>query len=239
MTKETLILIPGTLCDHTLFAHQVAALSDLVNCQVVDSSREDELGAMAESIVAQVSGNFTLLGLSYGGIIAFEIMRRFPQRVNKLILLHTNYKQASETTIANQERWVGMACLGRFEEITTRILTDLMLHPDHAKDPKMQATLLKMARTVGKEGFIRQVKAQQGRPDSTGDLPNITCPVLLITGQQDIICPVALHQEMAGMIPRARLEIVEHCGHLSTLEQPEAVNRHIRHWWLSQTINSL
>jgi pimeloyl-ACP methyl ester carboxylesterase len=215
MTKETLILIPGTLCDHTLFAHQVAALSDLVNCQVVDSSREDELGAM------------------------FEIMRRFPERVNKLILLHTNYKQASETTIANQERWVGMACLGRFEEITTRILTDLMLHPDHAKDPRQQATLLKMARTVGKEGFIRQVKAQQGRPDSTRDLANITCPVLLVTGQQDIICPVALHQEMAGMIPRARLEIIEHCGHLSTLEQPQVVNRHIRQWWQSQIIDSL
>jgi pimeloyl-ACP methyl ester carboxylesterase len=238
MTKETLLLIPGTLCDHTLFAHQVTALSDLAYCQVVDSSREDELGAMAESIVAQVSGNFTLLGLSYGGIIAFEIMRRFPERVNKLILLHTNYKQPSETTRTNQERWVGMACLGRFEEITTHILTDLMLHPDHAKNPELRATLLQMARTVGKDGFIRQVKAQQGRPDSTGDLPKISCPVLLITGRQDMICPVALHQEMAGLIPRAKLEIIENCGHLSTLEQPEVVNRHIRQWW-SQTVDSL
>jgi pimeloyl-ACP methyl ester carboxylesterase len=239
MTKETLVLIPGTLCDHTLFAHQVAALGDLANCQVVDSSQEDELSAMAESIVAQVRGNFTLLGLSYGGIIAFEIMRRVPERVNKLILLHTNYKLPSEATITNQERWVGMACLGRFEKITTHILTDLMLHPDHAKNPELRATLLQMAGTVGKEGFIRQVQAQQGRPDSTKDLLNITCPVLLITGRQDIICPVALHQEMAGLIPKARLEIIEHCGHLSTLEQPEVVTRRIRQWWLSQTVDSL
>jgi pimeloyl-ACP methyl ester carboxylesterase len=151
-------------------------------------------------------------------------------------LLHTNYKPLSETTRINQERWVGMACLGRFEEITSHILTDLMLHPDHAKDPQMRATLLKMARTVGKEGFIRQVKAQQSRPDSTSDLPKITCPVLLITGQEDMICPVALHQEMAALLPRARLEIIEHCGHLSTLEQPQIVTQHIRNWWLSQSM---
>jgi pimeloyl-ACP methyl ester carboxylesterase len=236
MIKETLVLIPGTLCNHVLFAHQVAGLADLANCQVADSSLEDELGTMGESILTQVTGNFSLLGLSYGGIIAFEILRRAPQRINKLILLHTNYKPLSETTRINQERWVGMACLGRFEEITSHILTDLMLHPDHAKDPQMRATLLKMARTVGKEGFIRQVKAQQSRPDSTSDLPKITCPVLLITGQEDMICPVALHQEMATLLPRARLEIIEHCGHLSTLEQPQIVTQHIRNWWLSQSM---
>jgi pimeloyl-ACP methyl ester carboxylesterase len=236
MTRETLVLIPGTLCDHTLFAHQVTALSDLVDCQVADSSQEEELSAMAGKILAGVTGNFALLGLSYGGIIAFEILRQAPHRVTKLILMHTNYKQPSQTTRMNQERWAGMACLGRFEEITTGILTDLMLHPLHAEKAHMRAALLNMARAVGKEGFLRQVKAQLGRPDSTADLAKITCPTLLITGREDSICPVALHQEMAEMIPRAQLEVIEQCGHLSTLEQPGKVNQCIRNWWLAQSV---
>lgn len=233
MSKETLVLIPGTLCDRSLFTHQVTGLADLADFRVMDSSGEAELGAMADAILAEVAGTFALLGLSYGGIIAFEILRRAPHRVSRLVLLNTNFQPPSEMTRMNQERWVGMAFLGRFEEVTTDILTDLMLHPDHARHPAMRAAVLDMARRVGKTGFLRQVKSQLGRPDSTPDLPNITCPTLLMTGREDKLCPVALHQEMARLIPGATLEIIEHCGHLSTLEQPDAVNQCIRHWWLT------
>jgi pimeloyl-ACP methyl ester carboxylesterase len=38
---------------------------------------------------------------------------------------------------------------------------------------------------------------------------------------------------MARLIPGAKLEIIEQCGHLSTLEQPNAVNQCIRNWWLT------
>ena len=218
MTRETLVLIPGTLCNGTLFEHQVRELSDLAECRVADSSQADELKAVAGGILSETTGDFSLMGLSYGGIVAFEILRQAPHRVRRLILLNTNYKPPSETTRTNQERWVGMACLGRFEEVTTNILTDLMLHPDHTGLPAMRAVVLQMARAVGKHGFIRQVKAQLGRPDSTADLPKITCPTLLITGREDRICPVVLHEEMAAMIAGSQLEIVEQCGHLSTLE---------------------
>ena len=233
MNKETLVLIPGTLCDRSLFTHQVTGLSDLADCRVMDSSMEEELGAMADAILSEVEGNFALLGLSYGGIVAFEILRRAPHRVGRLVLLNTNFRPPSETTRMNQERWVGMTFLGRFEEVTTDILTDLMLHPDHARNPAMRTAVLDMARTVGKTGFLRQVKSQLGRPDSTADLSNITCPTLLITGREDKLCSVELHQEMARLIPGATLEIIEQCGHLSTLEQPDAVNQCIRNWWLT------
>jgi pimeloyl-ACP methyl ester carboxylesterase len=129
-----------------------------------------------------VTGRFALLGLSYGGIIAFEIMRRAPERVGRLILLNTNFRQPSDSTRANQERWVGMACLGRFEEVPG--------HPDRSDaapgprpGPGDAGRRTDMARSVGKEGFVRQVKAQLGRPDSRADLPGSSCPTLLITGQ--------------------------------------------------------
>ncbi len=228
---KTLLFIPGTLCNARLFAAQVAGLADLADCRVTDSSRADSLADMAALILAEVPGNFALAGLSYGGIIAFEIWRQAPARVTKLILMNTNYKAPADTTRMHQERLVGMAVLDRFQEITSEILIDAMLHPQHAGQPDLRETVLTMALEVGPEGFIRQVKAQLGRPDSTADLPTITCPTLLIAGQEDTICPPALHEDMARLIPNAHLEIVAHCGHLSTLEQPEAVNAVIRNWW--------
>lgn len=64
--KNPLILIPGTLCDASLFAAQVTALSDLADCRVVESSQSDSLAGMAALILAEVTGSFALLGLSYG-----------------------------------------------------------------------------------------------------------------------------------------------------------------------------
>ena len=232
--KTPLLFIPGTLCNASLFTAQVADLADLADCRVVDSSRAETLSGMAALILAEVSGPFALAGLSYGGILAFEIWRQAPERITKLILLNTNHKAPAETTRTNQERFVGMAVLGKFNEITTHILTDAMLHPAHAQQPEKRQAVLDMALNIGPDGFIRQVKAQLGRPDSTADLPHITCPTLLIAGRDDTICPPALHEEMARLMPNAQLEIIDECGHLSTLEQPETVNRIIRAWWQNQ-----
>ena len=101
-----------------------------------------------------------------------------------------------------------------------------------AKQKKLRETVLQMARNVGIDGFFNQVKAQLGRPDSTKDLPNIKCPTLIMTGVQDKVCTPDLHQEMAALIPNATLRVIEKCGHLSTIEQPQKVNEIIRDWWL-------
>lgn len=228
---ETLLFIPGTLGNALLFRHQLASLTDLADCHVADSSRSDSLTEMAKLLLADMPARFAVLGLSYGGILAFEMWRQDPKRISRLILMNTTYKAPSEQTRASQERFVGMAVLGRFDAITTDFLTDAMLHPNHARQPQLRQTVLEMARAVGRDGFVRQVNAQLARPDSTPNLPRIRCPTLLIAGQEDSICPPALHQDMARLIPGARLEILEQCGHLSTLEQPDAVNRVIRNWW--------
>ena len=231
--KETLVLIPGTLCDVSLFENQQIGISDLVNCQAVDCSRCDNLVDMATLILSEIQGDFALLGFSYGGIIAFEMMRQAPQRVTKLILLNTNYKAPSEATIASQQKYLKMVKAGDFRKITTDFTKESMLHPNHSKNIEIREQVLRMALNVGELGFINQVKSQLNRPDSTDDLPKINCPTLIITGREDRICPPVLHEEMAQLIPNSTLIIIEECGHLTTLEQPEIVNEVIRKWWLN------
>ncbi len=224
-------MIPGTLCDETLFKYQLTGLKDIADCRIGDHSSSDDLKEVASNIIAEIQGGFSILGRSYGGIIAFEIWRQVPERVNRLILLNTNHRKPSESTRAIQQRFLGMSALGEFREITTDFLKDAMLHPDHAKNGELRKTILAMAINTGRSNFFKQIKAQLNRPDSTSDLPNIQCPTLVMTGRQDKVCTPQIHKDITQLIPKATLELIEKCGHLSTLEQPERVNRIIRDWW--------
>jgi pimeloyl-ACP methyl ester carboxylesterase len=87
-----------------------------------------------------------------------------------------------------------------------------------------------MAERVGRKAFLRQQRASRSRPDSRADLAAIACPTLLICGRQDPLAPPVLHEEMASAIPGAELRIIEECGHLPPLEQPEEVTEALRRW---------
>ena len=130
------------------------------------------------------------------------------------------------------QKFIGMAFLGEFNKITNDNLIDIMLTPENAKNNDLRDAIVHMSLNVGIDNFYNQVKAQLGRPDSTKDLQNIKCPTLIITGREDNICPLKLHKEMAEAIPNSTLKVIEECGHLSTLEQPNLVNNTIIDWWI-------
>jgi pimeloyl-ACP methyl ester carboxylesterase len=87
-----------------------------------------------------------------------------------------------------------------------------------------------MAKNVGKDGFIRQQQAIMSRADSRPLLATIRCAALILCGRQDQLTPLDRHEEMAAGIKGARLEIIEDCGHVSTMEKPDQVNRALREW---------
>ena len=93
--------------------------------------------------------------------------------------------------------------------------------------------IMGMAERVGKEAFLHQQKAIMGRPDGREDLRRIACPTLVLCGRQDALTPLALHEEIAGLVPGAKLVVVEDCGHLSTLEKPITVAAALRQWLLA------
>lgn len=236
MTKLPLLLLPGTLCDATLFEHQVRYLRAVCEPQVVDVHLQDNLPDVAKYVLSQVDGQLAVAGLSYGGIVAFEMWRQAPHRIQKIALLNTTPHEPAPQTRANQQRFVGMAHLGEFREITTDFLKDVMLHPDHQQDNLLREKVLKMAQSIGIEGFVNEVKAQLARPSAIPDLSSIECPTLVLTGRQDTVIPVDIHQDMARLLPNSRLMILEHCGHLSTLEQPEHTTTALKHWLTGEGI---
>jgi pimeloyl-ACP methyl ester carboxylesterase len=87
-----------------------------------------------------------------------------------------------------------------------------------------------MMRRVGAATYLRQEQAVMTRSDSRPALAAIRCPTLVLCGRQDAATPLVLSEEIAAAIPGARLEVIEDCGHLSTMERPDAVNRTLTGW---------
>src|SRR5215469_2286884 len=90
MPKTPLILLPGLLCDAALWAPQREALADIADVWIGDLTGADSMAAMAEAVLAAAPPKFALAGLSMGGYVSFEIMRRAPARVERLALLDTS-----------------------------------------------------------------------------------------------------------------------------------------------------
>ena len=222
-----LVLLPGLLNDARLWAAQRAGLAG-VETLVPDLTGADSMAALAEAVLAAVPGRFRLAGLSMGGYLALEIMRRAPERVEALALLDTQARPDTEQASANRREQVRRAAED-FEGVVDALYPKLV-HPERADDVLLKTLFRDMAAVAGPEGFARQQAAIMSRIDSRPFLRRIDCPVLVLCGRQDAVTPVERHEEMAASIPGARLKILENCGHLSAIERPEAVTAALQGW---------
>jgi pimeloyl-ACP methyl ester carboxylesterase len=230
MNKCPLVLVPGLLCDEQLWRWQVENLSDMAEVWVADHTRSETMAGVAGDILAEAPfENFALAGLSMGGYIAFEMLRQAGRRITRLALLDTS--PAADGPEQKQKRldFIQLAEDGRFPEITEALLP-LLIHPSrHGEDPLTQV-VRSMANRIGPQAFVRQERAIMSRADSRELLAAIDCPTLVVCGRQDMLTPLARHAEMAAAIRGSRLEVIDDCGHLSTLERPAEVNAALRRW---------
>jgi pimeloyl-ACP methyl ester carboxylesterase len=229
MPRTPLVLLPGTLLDAELFGHQIAHLADVADVIVGDLANDDSIAGMARTVLAAAPLRFALAGLSLGGIVAFEIMRRAPERVSRLALLDTNPLPPRPEQLAAWAELGGLAEAGGLDQVVDRLLPGLF-RPGWRADEGAVRAVRTMAERIGPEAYGRQLRALAGRADNRPTLGTLACPTLVLVGRQDALTPVATHEEMAAAIPNAALVIVEQCGHLSTLEQPQAVTAALRYW---------
>ena len=228
--KKSLLLLPGLLCDARLFDPQVRNLSDIASPVVADMTGSDTIAALAASAIARMpAGPFAVAGLSMGGYVALEVMRQVPERTTGLALLNTNARPDSPESSENRRRLMAVAQSKGVLAVNAALVPKLV-HPDHVGDTALVKVLDGMAESVGVEGFARQQRAIIGRIDSRPHLGAIRVPAMVLAARDDAIMPFEVSEEMAQGIPGAVLEIVEHCGHISSLEQPEAVTARLRAW---------
>lgn len=216
------VLIPGLLCTPRLYAEQIPKVWRFGAVTVADHTRDDSMGGIARRILAEAPPRFALIGLSMGGYVAFEVERQAPDRVAKLALLDTTARPDAPEQTEQRKRQIEMARSGRFDGIAQLLFPRFVAAARHG-DRALQAVVRTMADDTGPEAFVRQQTAIMNRVDSRPGLAAIRCPTLVLVGADDVLTPPDRAAEMAAAIPGARQVVVPACGHLSPLEQPQAV----------------
>lgn len=227
--REPLLLLSGLLSDGALWRAQLDGLTDIAAPVLPDLSQDDSIAGMALRALAAAPPRFAVAGLSMGGYVALEIMRRAPGRVSRLALLDTSARTDTPEQAERRREAIRLAEGGDFGSVADRMLPNLV-HPDRLSDEGLVSAIRAMAARLGKDGFLRKQRAIMGRADSRSDLPRIACPALVLCGREDASTPLALHEEMAALVPGARLGVVERCGHMSAMERPAEVTAALRRW---------
>jgi pimeloyl-ACP methyl ester carboxylesterase len=223
------VLVGGLNCSARLYAEQIPALWQCGPVIVADHRRDDSMAAMGRRILAAAPPRFALVGLSMGGYVAFEIMRQAAGRVARLALLDTGARAEAPERTAQRKPLLELARHGRFAEISD-LQFPLLVHRSRHGDAALKAAVRAMNEETGAQAYLLQQQAIMSRPDSRPGLAAIACPTLVLVGDSDEATPPELAREIAAGIAGSRLVVVPDCGHLSTIERPQAVTNALLEW---------
>lgn len=227
---HNIIVFPGHLCNERMYSPLIRSLEDLASVQVADLYQHDSLAQITSAALAGAPDRFTVVANSMGGAVAFEAIRQAPERIEALLLIGTTAqpefpsqgeRRARAIQLAGREDWTAVAAL----------YAPVFFYEQNRKgDVTLDETLEAMIRDQDAIRIGRQQRAFSARPDSRPTLSSITCPTLILCGREDAMTPVSHSEEMAAAIPGAELQILDRCGHIPTLEQPERTKALVRTW---------
>lgn len=221
-----LLLLPGLICDERLWRDVIGGLD--ARSTVADLTQDDSMAAMALRALAVAPPRFALAGLSMGGYVAFEILRRAPERVTHLALFDTSARADDAARRETRRKGIAMVGQGKFVGVSHGLLGSLIA-PQHMGTEvahKVQA----MSERVGQEAYVRQQQAIMDRVDSRPLLGEIKVPTLVGVGEVDKMTPPELAEEMAAGIAGAELVRFPDSAHLPTMENPGAMVEAMRRW---------
>ncbi len=229
MPAPTICLLPGLLCDATVWEPQSLALSGEGEVHVADLWGPSSFAVMAEKVLDETSGPLAVAGHSMGARVAFEMWRLAPERIARLALLSTGYHPPGPHEQAKRMALVKLGYEQGMAAVADKWLPP-MVHPDRVRDEVLMAPLRAMVCRATPEIFEGQQRAGLTRPDAAPYLEQIACPTLILVGRDDGWSPPAQHQEMAERIEGSQLVLVDRSGHMVTVEQPDPVNRALMNW---------
>lgn len=232
------MILPGLMCDSRMFSAQLSAFSDIL---VVDGFYAGchHISDMADYALARAPEKFALLGHSMGARIALEVIRKAPERVERIAFADTGIHPVRA---GEAEKRHALRDVGRQHGMAALVNEWLppMMAPAQQENAALVAMLHDMAVDAGLATFEAQIDALLSRPAVEDLLPTINCPAFAIVGDEDIWSPVDQHQSIVDQIPGAQLRVVKGAGHMLPAEKPQEFNEILREWlkWPSHVVTS-
>lgn len=217
------VLLTGQLLTNAVWQPLLDAWSDR-EVIVADNRSDDRIEGFAQRLLDKAPPKFVLVAQAMGGFVAFEVMRRAPERVAKLVLLSTLASADGPEQTARRQGYTDLVESGHFDQVVEERIP-ILFSPEHRGDKRLLDMARQMAAGTGAVVFLAQQRAIMARIDSRSRLGEIVVPTLLIWGEKDGITSRAHQVEMLEAIPNARLEVVPGAGHLIMVEVPEIVVR--------------
>jgi pimeloyl-ACP methyl ester carboxylesterase len=234
---DALVFLHGFPFDRTMWRHQVATLTRWKRVAIdlrgfgASSPPTDGVSMQryADDVVAVLDALGTrqavFIGLSMGGYIIFELMRRYPERARALVLADTRADADAPESRRSRDELIAVARAEGPDGLVKRQLPKLLAQETQRTRPELVREVGEMMMRASVPGIVGALEAMKERPDSRSLLKEIAVPTLVLVGAEDVPTPPAGAKAMAGAIPGARYAEVPAAGHLAPLEQPLVTSR--------------
>lgn len=221
------LLLPGNMCDARLWPAEVRAV--LGEALDADLTADDTIAAMAARALAATEGPLLAIGFSMGAIVAVEMAVQAPERIAGLVLIGYNATADLPERAAHRPVQQAEVRSGGLERVLVEELKPNYLAAANRGNTALLTLLRDMGMALGPDVFVRQSEALRLRADRVAALARLACPVLLMAGEEDALCPPEWHRRWQGLIPDAELHI-ERAGHMLPLEAPRALAERLAAW---------
>jgi pimeloyl-ACP methyl ester carboxylesterase len=188
-------------------------------------SIEDHALDVAQFLDAHAAPKALVCGLSMGGYVALAFASLFPYRVAGLVLADT--RAVSDPGAAREARTAAMqrVLIEGMVFLADDLLFKLLSEETLRSDPELSRKVWTLMVNQRREGVWAALQAMRDRPSRLEELPNLTCPTLVLVGGEDTVTPPEEAAKLADCIPGARFQKIPGAGHLSNLEKPQMFNR--------------
>jgi pimeloyl-ACP methyl ester carboxylesterase len=240
------VLLHGFLCDSRCWRRQLGELSDRFRVLAWDApgagSSSDPPETFTTADYARCLAGFLdavgimrahVVGLSWGGILAQELYRLYPDHVRSLVLADTyaGWKGSLPEPVCRERL---EACLrdsvGPPSTLVAKLLPGMFTAGASEDVREELAAIIRDFHPVG----FRVMSRSSAEMDSRELLPTIDVPTLVLWGDDDRRSPMAVAEQLRSAIPRAELAVIAGAGHVSNMEQPEAFSAHVRRFCLGR-----
>jgi 3-oxoadipate enol-lactonase len=237
-TGPTIVFLHGYPLNHDIWGPQISAFAgarhvvalDLPGYGLAANARvPDTLAGFAAIVHEEITRKFpdpvVLVGHSFGGYIALELLRTHPKVAEGLVLANT--RSDADSPEAREKRLATVRTLeGDGPGLDVDATAQGLVAPAEwtANGPTAQ-TAREIVRSASRRAVVGSLKAMAGRPDLTPGLERLHVPTLVVWGEEDQLIPTAQTRAMVARIPSSRGVGIPKAGHLPCLERPDAFNR--------------
>jgi pimeloyl-ACP methyl ester carboxylesterase len=227
---ETVVLIPGLLCDGVIWEHQARAFGDRYDVRIADVTGSASISAMAQGVLDDVSGRLSVAGHSMGARVALEMVRLAPDRIDRLALLDTGVHPRTENEHVQRLALVELGEREGMRAVAEAWLPPMVRDWHSEENADLRSTLIAMVERMTPQIHRAQIQALLDRPDAEAVLAGLACPVLVGVGESDAWSPPEQHREIAARLSDAQLVVFRDSGHMAPIEAPQAVTDALAEW---------